>query len=309
MVARVLPGAVHVAKARRQDDAGAEVIAGAGQRGERGQGVQRDIHPERAGAVAPVLDALKKRRRQRARRDQPRIQQFRIDAGGDVFGADRLAIVEDHADGAVTLDDHLAHPGVEPDLDAMPARGAGHRLRDRAHAADGVAPDALLAVHLAESVMQHHIGRARGVGAGVIADDGVESEQRFDQIVFEPLVEHLAGRAREQIEQAALLLQRQPAQDIGGAERVEGFADRTDTKALDHVRRRAQYQLTQHVGDLFQLPSERIEAIGVPRAEFCQGLPGAAFAGQQVAAIGRGQEILRAAFDHPQAMVGQFQIR
>ena len=102
-------------------------------------------------------------------------------------------------------------------------------------------------------MVQHHIGRARGVGAGIIADDGVEAEQRLDQIALEALVQHLAGRAREQIEQAALLLQRQPAQDVGGAERVEGFADRADAEAFDEVRRRAQHELPQHVGDRFQL--------------------------------------------------------
>ena len=38
------------------------------------------------------------------------------------------------------------------------------------------------------------------------------------------------------------------------------------------------------------------------------GLPGAAFAGQEIAAIGGGQEILRAAFDDPQAVIMQFEI-
>jgi len=75
-------------------------------------------------------------------------------------------------------------------------------------------PDALLAVHLAEGVMQHHIGGAGRVGARVISDDGVEAEQRLHQIGLETLVEHLAGRTGEQIEQIALLLQRQlPAAD------------------------------------------------------------------------------------------------
>lgn len=89
------------------------------------------------------------------------------------------------------------------------------------------------------AMMQHHIGRARRVGAGIIADDGIEPEQRLDEIVLEALVEHLAGRSREQVEQIALLFQRQPAQDVGGAERVEGLADRADAKTLDEVRRRA----------------------------------------------------------------------
>ena len=152
-------------------------------------------------------------------------------------------------------------------------------------------------------MMQHHIGRAGGVGAGVIADDGVEPEQRLDQIALEAVVQHLAGRAREQIEQAALLLQRKPAQDVGGAQRVEGFADRADAKAFDDVRRRAQHELAQHVGDRLQFAREGIDPAGVAFAEFCHRLMGAAFAGQQIAAVGGGEEILRAAFDDPQAVI------
>ncbi len=151
--------------------------------------------------------------------------------------------------------------------------------------------------------MQHHIGGAGGVGTGVIADDGVESEQRLDQVALEGIVQHLAGRAREQVEQAALLLQRQPAQDIGGAERVEGFADRSGAKSLGEVRRRAQHELAQHVGDRFEFGGERIDPAGVVFAEFGDRLVGAAFADQEIAAIGRGQEILRAAFDDAQAML------
>ena len=98
------------------------MIAAAGKGRERGQGVERDVHPERAGAVAPVPDAAEKFRRQRIRRHQPRVQQFRIDAGGDIFGADGFAIVEDDADGAVALHDHLAHAGLQHDIDAT-ARG------------------------------------------------------------------------------------------------------------------------------------------------------------------------------------------
>ena len=192
------------------------MIAVARQRGERGQGAsatfmrkvpeplrQREMRSRKAAGSASV-------------RHQPRVQQLWIDVGGDIFRADGLAIVEDDADGAVALDDHLAHAGIGFDLGAVALRGARHRQRDRAHAADGVAPDALLAVHLAEGMVQHHIGRARGVGARIIADDGVEAEQRLDEVAFKPLVQHLAGRAGEQIEQAALLLQRQLSQDVAG---------------------------------------------------------------------------------------------
>ncbi len=191
----------------------------------------------------------------------------------------------------------------------MAARRARHRLGDRAHAANGVAPDPLLAVHLAERMMQHHIGRARRVGAGVIADDGVKTVQRLDQVALEPLVQHLAGRAREQIEQAALLFQRQFAQDVGGAERVERLAHCADPERFHQVRRRAQHQLAQHIRDLFQLAGKTVDPLRVAHAEFCHGLMGAAFAGQKIAAVGCGQKVLRLAFDHPQAVLGQFQVR
>ena len=121
-------------------------------------------------------------------------------------------------------------------------------------------------------------------------------------------VQHLAGRAGEQIEQAALLLQRQLSQDAGGAERVEGFADRADAETFDEVRRRAQHELPQHVGDGFQFARERVDAAGVAFAELCDRLLGAAFAGQEIAAVGGGQEILRAALDDPQAVIGQLQV-
>ena len=79
-LAGVQPGAIHVSEAGREDDAGGEVIAGLRQRRERGQGVQCDVHPEGAGAVAPAPDAIEKLRRQRVRWHEPGVKQFRIDA-------------------------------------------------------------------------------------------------------------------------------------------------------------------------------------------------------------------------------------
>ena len=88
-----------------------------------------------------------------------------------------MAVIEDDANRAVALDHNLAYADIQLDLGAMLARGARHRLADRAHAADGVAPDAFLALHPAERMVQHHVSRARGTGARVVADDGVEAEQ------------------------------------------------------------------------------------------------------------------------------------
>src|SRR4051812_14517047 len=190
-----------------------------------------------------MRDAIEKFRRQCAGWNELRVEQFRIDAGSYVFGAEGFAIVEDDSNGAAALHDHFAHAGVKFDLRAMLACRARHRLRDGAHAADGMSPDALLAIHLTERMMQHHISRTGGVRAGVIADDGIEAEQRLDQIVFKTLVQHFAGRARKEIEQAALLFERKLSQDARGAERVEGFADRAGAKSFDEVWRRAQHQL------------------------------------------------------------------
>ena len=49
-------------------------------------------------------------------------------------------------------------------------------------------------------------------------------------------------------------------------------------------------------------------AAGVALAELCDRGLGAAFAGQQIAAVGGGQEILRAALDDAQAVIGELQI-
>ncbi len=136
-------------------------------------------------------------------------------------------------------------------------------------------PHSLLSVHLAESVMQHHIGRSRCVRAGVISDDGVEAKQRLDEIALEPVVEHFAGGHREQIEQHAPLLHRQPPQDVAGFKRVEDFAERVEADAFDDIGWRAQHELAQHVGDDFKLAVEAVDALRVARRQLRQRLMGA----------------------------------
>ncbi len=49
---------------------------------------------------------------------------------------------------------------------------------------------------------------------------------------------------------------------------------------FDEVRRRAQHEGAQHVGDHLEFAAERIDPVRVALAEFCHGLMGAAFAGQ-----------------------------
>ena len=57
-----------------------------------------------------------------------------------------------------------------------------------------------------------------------------------------------------------------------------------------------------------QFAAERVDPAGIACAELGDGLMGAAFAGEQIAAVGRGQKILRAALDDPQAMLVQLQV-
>jgi hypothetical protein len=101
---------------------------------------------------------------------------------------------------------HALDLGLEQDFDPGRLTGLGHGLGDRAHAADGVAPGALLAVHLAEGVVQQHIGRARRVRAGEVADHGVEAEAGLDRVALEPAVQEIAGALGEQVQQVALAL-------------------------------------------------------------------------------------------------------
>ncbi len=108
------------------------------------------------------------------------------------------AVGEHDAGSAVALDDDLAHRRIHVDPDAMRAGGLGHRLRDRTHAAEGMAPRALPAVHLTEYVVQQHIGGAGRVGAGQIPDHRIEPEHGLDGIGFEPVVEDFAGGLAQQ---------------------------------------------------------------------------------------------------------------
>jgi hypothetical protein len=94
-----------------------------------------------------------------------------------------------------------------------------------------------------------------------------------------------------------------------GAERIEAFADRAGAKSLDEIGRRAQHELSQHVGDGLELARKRLDRFGIVRAELRHRLQRAAFAGQQIAAVGRGQEILDAALDDREAVLAQFQVR
>ena len=193
-------GAVHIAERRRDDDAGGEMVAGLGQAGEARQLGQRDVHPEGRGFARPVAPCARADLGgDRAFGQQVGRTAAWVDARGHRLGAVGLA-AGDGAGRAALLDDHLLDRRVEDDLDALLARRLGHRLGDRAHAADRMAPGARDARRLAEDMVEQDIGRARRIGAGIMADDGVEAEQGLDEIVAEIAVEDVGGRLGEEID-------------------------------------------------------------------------------------------------------------
>ena len=182
---------------------------------------ERDVDPERAGAAAPRAHAAKKVRIERAVRDHCGIEAPGIDIGGDGGAAHDAPVREHDAGGPALLDQDLAHRRTGLDLHAMARRRPRHGLRDRAHAADGVPPEAFLAVHLAEGMVQEDVGGAGRVRTGVVADDGVEAEPGLHQLAFEPAIEVIRSRFREQVEQRAQIFRGQPAQPVAEASGFE----------------------------------------------------------------------------------------
>src|SRR3982074_2673741 len=51
-----------------------------------------------------------------------------------------------------------------------------------------------------KAMVQENIGRARRVGARIIAGDTVEAEDGLDRSAFEPAFEEIPGRGREKVE-------------------------------------------------------------------------------------------------------------
>ena len=70
----------------------------------------------------------------------------------------RCSTFQPYAGGAPLFDDDLADRLSGFNLDPQRLDGAGHGLGNGTHAADGVTPDAFLAVDLAKGVMHQNVG-------------------------------------------------------------------------------------------------------------------------------------------------------
>ncbi len=231
---------------------------------------------------------------------------MRIDVGDDGPRPHRGAVRQHDTSGAATLYDDLPHRGVHVDADAMPGRGSGHRLGNCPHAADGMAPHALLAVGLTEDVVQQHIGGSWRVGTCEIADDRIEAEHGLDGFGLEPAVKHVASRFAEQPQRRGEAVGLpQPFAD--GGEPAQ-FARCVRQAAEFQVGRRLQNEAAQHRRDALDLGLVGAIARRIAGAEL-RDLPlGAAFPHEQMASVGQRQEVLDAAVNDAQPVLVEPQV-
>ena len=203
-------------------------------------------------------------------------------------------------------DADLAYRAVDRDLDPGFQAGLGHRLGDGPHAADRVAPGPAHAIHLAEDMVDQHIGRARRVGAGVISDHGVETHQALQHIGLEPVVEQFARALAEQIEQVGLALQPHLAHLIGKAERGHEIP-----RLGRNVVWRLEQDAAQHLDDLVQPCVEGFQLVRVARREFgdLAMRAGLVLVEYQIGFIVDRAEIGQRPNDDPQPMPGQLHVR
>ena len=175
---------------------------------------QRHVHAEDGGARFQADEAAAQLRVDGALGHQVAEQQLGRHIGGHGARPDALARMQLHAGGPATFDEQRSHRRAGADDSAARLGRPRHGLGDGPHAADGVAPDARLAVDLAEGVVHQEIGRARRIGAGVGPDDAVEGERAFHHLVLEPLRQEIRRALGEQVEQQPLVVQREA--DAGG---------------------------------------------------------------------------------------------
>ena len=192
-------------------------------------------------------DALPELRIQAVLRHQVAVEQLRVQVRDHAARVDLRAVGKEHAAGAALAHQHLRYRGIGDQFHAAPTGLGGHRLGDRSHAADRMAPGAAPAIHFAEAVVQQHVAAAGRVRARIVADHRIEAEHRLDRIGLEPAVEQVAGALGDQVQQVAPLGHRQPAHPVAGGQGAQHLAH-----AAADVRRGLQHDAAQHVCHAFQ---------------------------------------------------------
>src|SRR6185437_13901684 len=242
---------LHIGEARRDHDAAAVMLRrlAPGKRGEARQFTNRQIHAEGARTASISGDARAEVGGQDSWVEKPFEGELRMQVGDHSPSPERLALVRNDPYCAALLDQNLFDCAVCANVDVAYSAGARDCLRDRAHAAYRMAPDTLLAVHLAPAMMQQHIARAGSIGAVVGSNDSVETKDRLDRFAFEPLIKDIAGRTGEEFEKVTLSLEPERTQavsDFGGLD--EGAKPGGEPLPRGQIGRRFQRERAQDVG-------------------------------------------------------------
>src|SRR4029077_10718369 len=123
-----------------------------------------------------------------------------------------------------------------------------HRLGDRTHAADRVAPGARYARRFAEQMVQQDVGRSRRLRRGEIAYYAVKSEQRLGELAFKMAVEDVGRATNREIVDDPSLGERQAGHILAEAKKLgDGANSRAD------VWRRPQQPFLEQPNDRFEL--------------------------------------------------------
>ena len=265
--------AVHIAEARRHDDAGRQVIALLRKHRELGKLGQSDVHPEGGAFALPPVHPRCDIAVHRASRHQPVEQELRIYAGYNVCCPPSFATCYDSGRATAGDDDlldRMAKQDVDPRLTASPR----HCLGNGAHTADRMTPGAGHAGGFTEQMVEKDIGGPGRLRRGEIADHAVETEQRLGQLTLEMPVEDVRCAANREIVDNAGLGKRQASHVAAEAKQL---GDRACRAA--NIRRRAQQPFLEQAHHGFQLGD--VAVVGV-RVRFM--VPPDFLAGQTAAA-------------------------
>ena len=157
--------------------------------------------------------------------------------------------------------------------------------------------------------MKQHVASAGRVGAGVGSNDSVEAEDRLDRVAVEPLLEKVAGRTAEDLDEIPLASNSKPAQTAGDPRSFKQFSqDRRQVASRRHVGRRLEGDGPQDVGHALEPYVVGVEALGVAGGElgdlgFCS--PRRRL---EIATVRKGQEVGQRPLHHPQALPREIEI-
>ena len=111
-------------------------------------------------------------------------------------------------------------------------------------------------------MVEEHIGTARRIGRGIVADHRIKAERGLHRFAFKPAVEQGARRLGEQVQHIALPFERETRQLAP----LQGGVDQ-GLDATTKVRRCFHREITQYVGHHFQRVIVSRQHIGIMLGE------------------------------------------